>query len=297
LQTPSLGLRFNLLLTDLGFIAYWAITAAGVLPAAWLFKDYDNPILIAWNWSFAPLDLLASASGLAALVYARRGASAWRALALLSLALTFCAGLLALSFWTLRGDFDVAWWLPNIYLVLWPLFFLPGLILPGNTAVPQLRIRDFQIGDEMRLHEVFRTAVHRVASADYTPQQIDAWAPDSIDVAAWTARMRALRPYVVEAGGTIVAYADLQGDGYIDHFFVSGLHPRQGIGTALMRHIVETATARGIDTLTADVSRTAQPLFERFGFVVVEQRTRTVRGVAVPNALMRKDVRSPRRVS
>jgi putative acetyltransferase len=294
LQTPTLGLRFNLLLTDLGFIAYWAITAAGVLPAAWLFKDYDNPILIAWNWSFAPLDLLASASGLTALVYARRGAPSWRPLALLSLALTVCAGLLALSFWTLRGDFDVAWWLPNIYLMLWPLFFAGGLISPGSAAVARTHIRDFRIGDEMRLHEVFRSAVRGVASADYTPAQIDAWAPESIDVEAWTARIRSLRPFVVEAEGTIVAYADLQGDGYIDHFFVSGLYPRQGIGTTLMRHIVETAAARGIDTLTADVSRTAQPLFEHFGFVVVEQRTRTVRGVAVPNALMRKDMRADR---
>jgi hypothetical protein len=117
-----------LLLTDIGFLAYWSITAAGILPSAWLFKDYQNPTLVAWNWSFAPVDLLASAAGLTALVLAKRGSSACRASALISMALTFCAGFMALSFWTLRGDFDIGWWLPNVYLALWPVVLAPKLI-------------------------------------------------------------------------------------------------------------------------------------------------------------------------
>ena len=90
-------------LVDLGFIAYWAITLAGVIPDEYLFKDYDNPILSAWNWSFLPLDLAISATGLAALRRAKRGLS-WRDLALVSLVLTFCSGLMAVSLWTLHGD-------------------------------------------------------------------------------------------------------------------------------------------------------------------------------------------------
>jgi hypothetical protein len=65
-QLPSF-LRPLFLVVDLGFIAYWAITLAGVIPDAFLFKDYDNPILSAWNWSFLPLDLAMSATGLTAL--------------------------------------------------------------------------------------------------------------------------------------------------------------------------------------------------------------------------------------
>jgi len=33
---------------------------AHVIPESYLFKDYDNPILQAWNWSFLPLDLCIS---------------------------------------------------------------------------------------------------------------------------------------------------------------------------------------------------------------------------------------------
>jgi putative acetyltransferase len=62
----------------------------------------------------------------------------------------------------------------------------------------------------------------------------------------------------------------------------------------LMNRIHETALAQGIMVLTSDVSRTAQPFFAQFGFVVVEQRAPVIRRVTVPNALMRCEVTANR---
>src|SRR5262245_12192322 len=126
-----------------------------------------------------------------------------------------------------------------------------------------MRIREFRIGDESALHEVFHSAVHDVASRDYTAEQIEAWAPASFDRDQWAERMRALAPFVVEDAGAIVAYADLQPSGYIDHFFVSGSVARRGVGALLMNHILNSARARQIPVLTADVSRTALRFFQR----------------------------------
>ena len=42
------------LVVDIGFIAYWCITALHLTPVELAFKDYANPILSAWNWSFLP---------------------------------------------------------------------------------------------------------------------------------------------------------------------------------------------------------------------------------------------------
>lgn len=120
-------LRPLFLIVDVGFIVYWLVTLARVIPDEYLFKDYDDPILSAWNWSFLPLDLLISASGLLTLRRARRGES-WERYALLSLTLTSCSGLMAVAFWTLRSDFDPGWWAPNLFLLLYPLFYLPALI-------------------------------------------------------------------------------------------------------------------------------------------------------------------------
>lgn len=58
----------------------------------------------------------------------RAGSPAWRLLALISLTLTFCAGLLAVSYRALVRELDPLWFLPNLVLVLWPLLFVGPLV-------------------------------------------------------------------------------------------------------------------------------------------------------------------------
>lgn len=121
------SLRVFFLITDIGFILYWVITLIGVIPASYLFKDYHNPILSAWNWSFLPLDLMISFSGLWSLRLMSKADGRWRNVALISLVLTFASGLMALAFWTIRRDFDISWWLPNLYLMLYPVYYIVTL--------------------------------------------------------------------------------------------------------------------------------------------------------------------------
>jgi hypothetical protein len=127
------GLRTALLLTDIGFIAYWSFTAlvaAGLfnVPPEYLYSDYHNPLVVAWNWSFMPLDIILSLAGLNAVRLQRTDSPSWRGWTIVSLALTVCAGLMAVSFWAIRGDFDVTWWTVNLALLIWPWVYLPTLI-------------------------------------------------------------------------------------------------------------------------------------------------------------------------
>lgn len=151
-----------------------------------------------------------------------------------------------------------------------------------------MHVRKFRVGDEAALFRVYYSAIHQIASRDYSPLQIEAWAPADLDRGIWETRIRGIKPFVIEAHGLLIAYADLQENGYIDHFFVSGAHPRQGAGRLLMETIHEQAKRQSMEMLTSDVSRTAQPFFEHFGFEVLAQRSPTIRGVVVPNASMRK---------
>lgn len=135
MQTPlPRGLRTCFLVVDLGFILYWAVTALSLLPPEWLFEDYRDPILTAWNWSFMPLDLLISASGISSLVLHARGDARYRAVALVSLALTTASGLQAISFWALRSDFELAWWAPNLFLLLYPAFYAAPLLRSESSV-------------------------------------------------------------------------------------------------------------------------------------------------------------------
>ncbi len=126
------GLVRAITTTDSLMLLYWSVTGLAALglvavPPALLYKGYHQPVLVAWNWSFLPLDLAFSLTGLAAVRRGRAGRP-WHGLTLVSLVLTMCAGGMAISFWALTGDFDLAWWLPNLTLLLWPLAWLPGLV-------------------------------------------------------------------------------------------------------------------------------------------------------------------------
>ncbi len=95
---------------------------------AGLYAEADNPRVVAWNWSFFPLDIAFSVTGILAIRYAGLQHSAWRPWALISLVLTMVAGTMAVGCWTLLQEFDWLWFLPNLALMLWPLAFLPQLI-------------------------------------------------------------------------------------------------------------------------------------------------------------------------
>jgi putative acetyltransferase len=149
-------------------------------------------------------------------------------------------------------------------------------------------VRAFKKGDEPALQAVFHSAVHTSAAKEYTVEQLDAWAPHRPDWEAWTARMQALQPLVIEVGGRIVGYADLQTSGHIDHFYVSGSHARRGMGRLLMESLHARAAELGLGRLFSDVSRTAEPFFRSFGFRVVEPKNVVIGQVSLPHARMEK---------
>lgn len=111
-----------LALTEIGMIFYWLLATAVVLgfinvPPEYMYSDHKNPLIVAWNWSFFPIDILFAVSGLLGRFGNFRDNSK-KLLSVFSLALMFCAGLMAISFWTISGDFDLFWWAINLWLLL-----------------------------------------------------------------------------------------------------------------------------------------------------------------------------------
>jgi len=123
-------LKILMLIADIGFIIYWLISALNILPEEWLYKDYTNPILKAWNWSFLPLDLAISFTGITSILLQWFNCRSWSyPLLLLSLAFMMASGMNAISYWTIRQEFDWSWWAVNLYLMIVPAMFLPYLVL------------------------------------------------------------------------------------------------------------------------------------------------------------------------
>ncbi|MFB9994804.1 DUF5360 family protein [Deinococcus oregonensis] len=142
-ETTWRRLKPHLWITDFGFLLYWLLTALTAIPPEYAFKDYQNPVLVAWNWSFLPLDMLASLTGLGALLLSKRYDV--RPLLLLTLTLTHVAGLNAIAFWVITRDFSWQWWVPNVYLMLFPLLFIVPILKSSVQPVSRPRDRVVQL--------------------------------------------------------------------------------------------------------------------------------------------------------
>lgn len=110
---------------DLGFIAYWLLISMSVLPAAVMFAGYEKPEVQAWNWSFLPLDILASITGILGNTTKNLDK---KTLLTISLVLTSVAGGMAVGYWAFLGDLEISWWFPNLILLLFPIWPLSNFI-------------------------------------------------------------------------------------------------------------------------------------------------------------------------
>lgn len=127
------GLKLAFTVTDVAFLIYWAVAGLDTgglihLPPDWLYPNAHDPRVVAWNWSFFPLDIAFSVTGLWAVAASRRADLIWRPLALISLILTMVAGGMACGYWLLLGEIDPMWFGMNALLVVWPCLFLRGLV-------------------------------------------------------------------------------------------------------------------------------------------------------------------------
>ncbi|QDT66402.1 GNAT family N-acetyltransferase [Calycomorphotria hydatis] len=161
---------------------------------------------------------------------------------------------------------------------------------PVTIVNHELKIRRYQAGEEQELWQLYHDTVHEVNRADYSQEQLQAWVPSKYPKQEWGSRMQRLQPFVCEFERRIVGFADVQPDGYIDMFFVHHAVQRKGVGRALMEKLIATATDKGIKTLTSNVSITARPFFEAYGFHVLNEQQVEVRGVMLTNYRMAREL-------
>lgn len=163
--------------------------------------------------------------------------------------------------------------------------------LKTNTKVPVVAIRPYRLEDAAATLAIFLAAVTETASADYTPEQIQAWArPEARELSTWHAAMHERNSYVATVDGEPAGFTDVDPQGYVDMMFVAPCYLRLGAARQLLGHIEAHARAVRLTELTADVSITARPFFERYGFVVVAEQHPVKVGVQLTNYAMKKNL-------
>ena len=151
-----------------------------------------------------------------------------------------------------------------------------------------IHIRRFAKGEELALRQVFFETIRRINSRDYSEEQVTAWAPDVYDKTDWVSRIQSINPFIALIDDQIVGYADVQRDGYIDHFYCHWRFQGRGIGKALMGKLLQEASTLTLSRLYSHVSLTAKPFFEKYGFRKMKEQQVEVRGEQLTNFVMEK---------
>jgi putative acetyltransferase len=150
----------------------------------------------------------------------------------------------------------------------------------------EMEVRKFRKGDEKELWKLFYNTVHTVNTKDYNENQLAAWAPDDFDISIAIQKFRKLDPFVVTKEGRIVGYADIQSDGYIDHFYCHHEFQGQGIGSTLFAALEKEARKSAILEMYSNVSITARPFFEAMGFSVEKEQVVQIKDQKLKNYRM-----------
>lgn len=144
-----------------------------------------------------------------------------------------------------------------------------------------MEIRTYRPGDGPALAELFYHTVHTVNAADYTPEQLAAWAPETVDLSGWDRSLRAHHTLVAVEGETVLGFGDMDG-GYLDRLYVRADRQGQGVGSALCALLERAAEGRVI----THASVTARPFFEKRGYRVRREQRVERRGVLLTNFVM-----------
>lgn len=146
-------------------------------------------------------------------------------------------------------------------------------------------IRAYRPEDCQKLAKLFYDTVHTVNAADYTQEQLSAWATGEADLAAWNVSFLAHHTVVAELDGVITGFGDMDASGYLDRLYVHRDYQRRGIATAICDALENASHAA---EFTTHASITARPFFEKRGYVLVKWQQVQRRGVWLTNFVLRK---------
>ncbi|GMU18894.1 MAG: hypothetical protein AMXMBFR12_00860 [Candidatus Babeliales bacterium] len=149
-----------------------------------------------------------------------------------------------------------------------------------------ITIRHFKSSDLSAVIQLFKEAVAAINIRHYTPEQIAVWT--DVDPARWQAKLENMIVFVAVIDSTIVGFADMTREGYLDHLYVHKDYQARWVSLHLFKAIEKMAKELGLTKITTDCSITAKVPAERMGFKVVNEQIVEKKGVQFTNYHMEK---------
>ena len=147
-----------------------------------------------------------------------------------------------------------------------------------------MEIRQYRQSDIKALTELFYETVHAVNTKDYTPEQLDAWAPAPADAEKWDKSFREHYTLVATDEGIIVGFGDIDKTGYLDRLYVHADYQRKGIASAICDRLEASVPGN----LTVHASVTAKKKKKKRGYRIIKEQSVNRNGVSLTNFIMEK---------
>lgn len=148
-----------------------------------------------------------------------------------------------------------------------------------------MQLRNYITSDCAQLARLFYETVHSVNAKDYTKEQLNVWATDSIDLEQWNNSFLKHITIIAIEDNKIIGFGDIDKSGYLDRLYVHKDY--QGIGTAsAICDKLEMAVNKNV--ITTHASITARPFFEHRGYHIIKQQTVIRGGIPLTNYVMKK---------
>ncbi len=139
------------------------------------------------------------------------------------------------------------------------------------------------IQDLNDITSLFRQSIQKVASKDYSAQEIASWADGDKYTDNWLKRIDTHYYLLVKMKESLVGMASLDNSGYLDVIYIHPDYQGLGIASELLIKMEEKARQDGHDKITSDVSITAKPFFLHKGYTVIQPQLVLCRGVVLRN--------------
>ncbi|WPP51609.1 GNAT family N-acetyltransferase [Catalinimonas niigatensis] len=152
------------------------------------------------------------------------------------------------------------------------------------TKTTDIHLRSATPEDLPAVTDLFRKTVLHVK--EYTKEQVNTWALSNKDNARWQDRIRRQHFLLAESKGKLVGFGSITADGYLDTLFVDKKFQRKGVATTIMQELLGYARKHRVEIVHSEVSLTAKPFFEKYGFRVIKPQQVVLEGVVFVNYVM-----------
>ena len=155
----------------------------------------------------------------------------------------------------------------------------------------QICIRQATFDDILELKNLYQGTVLTINRQDYSQEEVDDWASCGDDL-SHIRKMIETHYFIVAVNqlSQIVGFSSITPQGYLHSMFVHKDFQGKGIATLLLKEIERYAMESKMVRITSEVSITARPFFEKWGYTVEIEQKRKANQLCLTNYWMAKEL-------